>query len=371
LTREFSFILQTKPNRGNKIFEPDISVNSADKDKSLKSGPVNTSRLSLHDLAREDWNFDFVPDPQLVACCFWEYARESAFIRETLQCYRQKWQRPNGELFDEMRKLWDDVEKIRSIGYAAEVFVSGCTFEPGKRRQSLHPDKPGYRHPKAPPLTGSFPAPWQSLSEYERRFRAHIRSDVEQLQIAPIKLSDWCWAKEIARQGQHIVDCQHDLRKKWEKEYVHRDEKGNFRTLPGAPEPHQFAKVQPRTRWGVGETLMVDIAWDFFTDDQIVNYFRKWVKHVRPDESPMPNGQGRNKVRDWRVALERLAMMRLLNRASLRELPIKYPKAWALYGKREWYKERKRAREMFHRIFPFLSEEECPLSWPTKGGRSK
>ena len=25
-----------------------------------------------------DWNFDTVPDTERVACCYWEYARESA-----------------------------------------------------------------------------------------------------------------------------------------------------------------------------------------------------------------------------------------------------------------------------------------------------
>ena len=31
-------------------------------------------------LTKFDWNFDAVPDNELVACCYWEYARESAFI---------------------------------------------------------------------------------------------------------------------------------------------------------------------------------------------------------------------------------------------------------------------------------------------------
>ena len=31
-----------------------------------------------------DWNFDGVPDDELVACCYWEYARESAFIHRML-----------------------------------------------------------------------------------------------------------------------------------------------------------------------------------------------------------------------------------------------------------------------------------------------
>jgi len=39
-------------------------------------------------LAEVDWNFAAVPDAELVACCYWEYARESAFIRDTLRDYR-------------------------------------------------------------------------------------------------------------------------------------------------------------------------------------------------------------------------------------------------------------------------------------------
>ena len=35
------------------------------------------------------WNFDAVPDGELKACCYWEYARESAFIRDTLRNYRE------------------------------------------------------------------------------------------------------------------------------------------------------------------------------------------------------------------------------------------------------------------------------------------
>ncbi len=29
-----------------------------------------------------EWDFDSIPDSELVACCYWEYARESAFITE-------------------------------------------------------------------------------------------------------------------------------------------------------------------------------------------------------------------------------------------------------------------------------------------------
>jgi hypothetical protein len=322
-------------------------------------------------LAELEWDYEDVPDGELVACCYWEYARESAFIRATLHSYRKKWFCPGGKLNKATLALWNEVSRIQSIGYAAEVFVRGCTFKPDRVWQSEDRDKPNYRHPNAPPITGSFPAPWQSLSQDERECRAHIRSNVEEFQIVPVRVSDCCWAKEIARHCQGAADQRHEQLKEWDRRYLSRDEKGNYFTLPNAPDPPQFGTIRPRILWGLRETLMVDIAWECFTNDEIASYFRKWVKVARPIENPCPNGKGQNKARDWRVALERLAMMRLLNRFRLRDLSATCPKAWKRYGKREWYKERRRAGEMFRRLFPFLRMEERPLSWPTKGGRSK
>jgi hypothetical protein len=51
--------------------------------------PSNASELNEF-----DWNFDAVPDAELVACCYWEYARESAFIRELRQICIKCWRKP-------------------------------------------------------------------------------------------------------------------------------------------------------------------------------------------------------------------------------------------------------------------------------------
>jgi len=37
------------------------------------------------ELSRYDWDFDNVPDNELVACCYWEYARESSSVRDIAQ----------------------------------------------------------------------------------------------------------------------------------------------------------------------------------------------------------------------------------------------------------------------------------------------
>jgi hypothetical protein len=79
--------------------------------------------------------------------------------------------------------------------------------------------------------------------------------------------------------------------------------------------------------------------------------------------------------------LDRLAIMRLLHHATVKEMPKKFPAAWERYGGRkaitekqkdyggkDWYRERKSANSDFHRLFSFHLEGELPLSWQTKGG---
>ena len=322
-------------------------------------------------LSSDNWNFDKVPDNELVACCYWEYARESVFIRDTLREYRG-WILADGKWEERTGKLIAKLEKVQSIGHMSDVFLRGCAFSPAMVRQSDDPKKPDYSHPDAPPISGNFPAPWQSLDEAERKYRARIRTHVEQFQIVPIKLSDWSWAKEIAHECQRAADEQHEQRKAWEREYLHRDKKGNFFTDPGAPAPPNFAPIRPRTRWGVAETLLVGIAWDCFTNDEIVNHFRKWVKLARPKNVKAPSGQG-HKPGDWRANLTRLAVMRLLSQFSALQIirQDSFPAVWEtkqFSGRKwgdftKWRDARREAGKLFRALFPFLPVNDKPLSW--------
>jgi len=40
---------------------------------------------ALKRLTKHDWNFGDVPEDELVACCYWEFARESASIRGAVE----------------------------------------------------------------------------------------------------------------------------------------------------------------------------------------------------------------------------------------------------------------------------------------------
>jgi hypothetical protein len=79
-------------------------------------------------IADIDWNFDGVPDGELVACCYWEYARESAFIRDTLRQYRE-WFLVGGKWGKHTGKLSANLEKIQCFGQPAGVFTRGGAAE--------------------------------------------------------------------------------------------------------------------------------------------------------------------------------------------------------------------------------------------------
>jgi hypothetical protein len=120
-----------------------------------------------------------------------------------------------------------------------------------------------------------------------------------------------------------------------------------------------------------GETLAA-FAIDFrkYNNKQICAALMDWLKANRPKDCPERSERGR-KLRDSRVALDRLGMMRLLHHFTLREMPRSCRDAWKAFAGYDWYKERKRAGTTFRKFFPFLPKTERPLSWPTKGGRSK
>jgi hypothetical protein len=119
------------------------------------------------ELSPLDWNFDNVPDPELVACCYWEYARESAFIRE-LRRRCMKEQQTDG---DRDQQLHADLQRVQSIGYPACFFLHGFFCPPdGVFSEGLPSLRPGEVHR----LTGSFPKPWQMLTREEREYRAYI-----------------------------------------------------------------------------------------------------------------------------------------------------------------------------------------------------
>lgn len=324
--------------------------------KPLRSGSRNA-------LPREEWDFSAVPDEELIACCYWEYARESAFIRDVKRrCVNPGWLKLTKS------ELWKhcgyDLERIQSIGYPSEVFLAGFFFNEAEDRKPRKPD--------APPITGSFPGPWQSLEKAERKSRACIQTFKGQCSIVPVRLAHWCWAEDIARYCKKRAEEQHREFMEWERRYLRRDEKGNLSVTPGAVESPQHDPIRPGLFISNAETLLVDIAWEEFTNDEIATYFRKWVKRARPPHKPAPSGKG-HKPGDWRAHLTRLGAMRLLAHFTPSQLTVgdKLPAVWESKQFRarkwrdetKWHDARREAGKVFRTLLPFLPPDEKPRSW--------
>jgi hypothetical protein len=311
-------------------------------------------------LVREDWDFRSVQNGELIACCYWEYARESAFIRKLRERSWEYW-RPlylRDKWWDapKDKRLNADLEKVQSIGYPAEVFLRGISCPP----DGVLPDAPPLKAGEVHPVTGSFPKPWLALTQEERAYRAHIGNDVERIPLVPFERGHSFDAKEILKwveaQRKEIDAANERVRQKYPKaseETLCRE--GRLR----------FPASQPSLYWAGGsEVTVVKIQWASFTDDEIAGYFRKWIKRNRPERAQAPNDQGR-KLNDWRVALNRLGIMRALHVYTFSD--HRFPQVFKQRGDKHCYAGRKLALTKFRELFSFLPDSEKPISWQTRG----
>lgn len=323
--------------------------------------------MSFH-LDALEWDFDGVPDGELVACCYWEYARESAFIRDvrkrSWECWKPLYVKSEGLSLQEEQRLHQDLQKIQSIGYPAEVFLRGISCPP----DGVLPDAPALKPGAVHQATGSFPKPWQALTAEERRYRSHIGSDVERIPLVPFKRGTSLDAKDIR---EFVTGRQ--AAAEIEREQVKRQNpKLNEETLLRLGKL-KYPEVLPSLYWeGGGEVTVVTINWGSFTNDEIANYFRRWVKANRPPQYPVPSGKG-HKPGDWRANLTRLAVMRLLSQFSALQIVRQdsFPAIWEtkqFSGRKwgdftKWRDARREAGKIFHTLFPFLPKDEKPISW--------
>jgi hypothetical protein len=322
-------------------------------------------------LSHNDWNFDNVPDSELVACCYWEYARESAFIRELRQRCWEHWQPLylKGQWWNEPedKQIHTDLQKVQSIGYPAEVFLRGICCPPDGVLPDAPPLKPGEVHR----TTGSFPKTWQALTVAERRYRSHIGTDVERIPLVPFGRGLFLDAKDIVKS----VAAQRRERDEANEQARRENPKLTDEALCRMGKL-QFPDIRPSVIYGSGmEKTIVRIDWSAFTNDEIVQGFRKWVKANRPEDIRVPDRKGRNKARDWRAQLTRLSVMRLL--AHFTPLDIidprrnRFPAIWEtkqFAGRKwsdvtKWHDARREAGKVFRALFPFLPKDEKPISW--------
>ena len=335
------------------------------KDRNALDRVTPVMKMPAEGLSEFDWNFEAMPDGELVACCYWEYARESAFIRGVRQrCLDPKWKEMvNSQLW---KYCGHDIERIQSIGYESEVFLRGFFCPPDDVLPDAPPLKPGEVHQ----ATGSFPKPWQALTTAERSYRSHIGTDVERIPLVPFH-------RGLSMDAQDILDWVKTQRVNadMERERVRREHpKLNEETLLTLGKL-KFPEIKPSVYWAGGrEVTIVAIDWGSFTNDDIVNYFRRWVKVNRPPQYPIPSRKG-HKPKDWRANLTRLAVMRILSHFTplglIDHRRNRFPAIWKtkqFAGQKwsdatKWHDARREAGKLFRKLLPFLPPGEKPLSW--------
>jgi hypothetical protein len=300
-------------------------------------------------LRREDWNFDLLPNEELIACCFWEYARESRTIKMAADVHwchvRHIWHRQ--EYADSPdRKREDDEEAERIERRASAVRFNYDEFF----EEFWNTEFPlikiydcVVKHVREGALA------WQLLPTEARRDLTNQVAEYGILRpIAPATVG------ELETLWLRNSEWLHDLRQMDRPPYDDSEEAA----LWDESEPVTQADAA-KAGGEVSAALTVDFSR--FTDSEITEEFRAWLSEHRPAHCKSPTRvfpgtrQRGKKLIEYRVALERLGMMRLLHWRSPTQLRQEMPEAW----KKISAKERDFRREIRKRLASSIS---CSLS---------
>jgi len=279
-----------------------------------------------------EWRFEEkdMPDSELMACCYWEYARESKSIRECTSARAKTLSGP------ELQRHRQFLFKMASAPYS---LIWECIFVP----------YPTLNNPR------SFPNPWQSLSSEERKKRSHpiCLSDIR----APVETAG---LSDIASLGTK-AELAH-------REWRRMEHTRQRRHLPMTPEPNVNLIYDGM------EVCAFNVLWEDFDNAKIKAAFAAWVDANRPPTIPEPSAGGGHKPIDWRKKLRDLGVMRLMNFSTVAGLGAQCPEAaryFEHWESKHWSAARKRALKNFRSLLPFLPEREFPSHAATKGGRAK
>ncbi|MBA3353712.1 MAG: hypothetical protein H0U23_15050 [Blastocatellia bacterium] len=315
--------------------------------------------------APEEWNFSSIPDAEIIACCVWEYARESHTIHRHAGLHwchvRDIWHREEYAKDAALKARHDEDEK-RILACAERAGFDYAAFA----EELWKTDFPLiYIYDSVLDLVRDEALPWQKLP---REARAALSGQTEKRQhLNPIELStvgelEKLWDNnsaelmEIRRQKRSPNDDGEDAAL-WDRTVV----------IETFPTEEGFLKGR------YGAAFAIDFSR--FTDVEIVEGFTSWLKENRPRQwkvpsriSPGARQKGR-KLIEYRVAVERLGLMRLLHWHTPREIRKELPIAWQLIRAKErsFRREVREASKFFRKLFPFLPRDERPASEERNG----
>jgi len=219
------------------------------------SGPPGERRLQP-----QEWNFDGVEEAELGVCRLWEYARESAWIREI--------SRQSSLIAGDRTVSREKRETVRrpfyqlfgALGRASILFQNGVYGFGGATKHYQ-----GFESP--------FPQPWQASSGEQRRIL---------METAEWNARDICPASGFRRAQFAYIDA---LCKRFTPKGI-REVFGDRR--PGVAEfDHAGGKLRaicPNFMYADGtEILLGEIKWGEFTNEQLAQAFSEWLKENEPE----------------------------------------------------------------------------------------
>ena len=299
-------------------------------------------------LSRNDWDFDNVPDNELVACCFWEYARES----ETLLTATTFTSRRQGKSF------------ILERTPAACAAINRILKLPSDQRASLYQ------------LLAVFDGrAWAELTSTEKaQYAVMIPREVTPLRLAYLE------ELEALLDANQTIPAEAVKRlKKFGVPESKLSGEGIKRKPFNCVDALQLSGVLRLCQsgdWRKGcSVVAVTVDFAHYNDKELAAAFEILVAGLRPRglaapkrASLFPKAQGK-KLKDWKAALYRLGVMRALHAHTFAD--HRFPEPFRKRGEKACYFARKAALKTFHSLFPFHPKEEKPIHWSTKGSRSR
>jgi hypothetical protein len=314
-----------------------------------------------------DWDFGNMLDNEVIACCFWEYARESKTLALASAMHwcnvrdlylRGEYER-NPKLKVEHDEIAASIERCaKAVRFDYDAFLE-TFWSSDLALVEIHNSITYY-------VRGDAPG-WNELSS---KYRSRLTKQVsESIVLRPL--------------SQSLVG---ELEKLW---IANREELEGVRAHPLYDDSeeaalHSESEPLPLTAEKSAEppgSVVVAFAVDFarFTDGEICEEMESWLAANRPPQWKIPKRvfpdskqRGRKragKFTEYHTALGRLGLMRLLHRHTPAEIRHELPQAWARYGRKQadFRREVREACKFFRRLFPFLPEKERPQSEPRKG----
>lgn len=279
-----------------------------------------------------EWDFRAVPDDELYPCQWWEYARESARIRA--------FYRP------------EDSDFFPSPGSDPELRdLHGNLIHPARRRV-VNPARMQFL---------------KLLREHALSVNATVdhahRAGLEQ---APL---DQPWQRLPLGVRRAVVEelAPYFAKMPW-LTFLPFNRCSDLRDTGLAGDDYRCAEFDRET--GI-ERFRAEIDWAGFTDWQIVEAFRRWVKENRPRGVGRADDRGRRKGAGLEAPLKAIGILRLLNTCPFTRIRERLPAAWKRYRTMDWPRARQQAGRTFRELFFFLPEGDHPLHWLTAGGRAK